>query len=265
MRGSDGPAGAPHGRRRALIHWGIAVGAVTALIAGGIGATHTPLFAAEQVLVRGTRQLSAQQVRQISGLVLGVNVVHADLRRAAQRLEANGWVESASIRRELPATLVVEIRERTPVGSTLADGRPAVLTADGTVIVGARIPRLPDVRSLVAPGPVPSFDGAALALEAMGRSLRARVSAVSILGDDSLLVQLRRGAIVMYGPPTEVEQKAQAIDALLRWARRQHAGVESFDVTVPQAPTARLIGASSARRIGEPEAASPNRSVDVNA
>jgi len=225
---------------RRAVRWAVGAGIFGALGAVTAGVTLSPIFAADRVVVRGVHHLSAEQVRNVSGLSVGTNVLYADLEPAMARLEANGWVAEATAHRALPATIVIEVRERIPVGRATIEGRNAVVMADGTVLVGSRLRGLPRLILPVALGSSPSFTQAAVALGALPGSVLGRVSTVTIRPDGSLVLQLQRGIVVTYGPPIELVEKGRALAELLAWADELGARVTGLDVTVSQAPTARL-------------------------
>ena len=234
---------------RRVVRWAIAGSILVALGAGALGVSLSPIFAAEQILVHGNDHLRASGVRRISGLRVGANVLHADLDQAMALLERNGWVAEATARRELPTTIVIEIRERIPVGRTLVDGRDVIVMADGTMVAGASAGRLPSIAASMGSGPPGWTAGVAAALGALPPSVLERVRTVSVGPDGSLGLRLGRGIGVSYGLPVELEEKGLALAELLEWVDDLGARVTTLDVTVPQAPTARLAsGASVAGR-----------------
>lgn len=231
--------------RKRWIRSSVAVSVVLGLGGAGAGLSYTPIFDAEQVLVRGAVHLPARQVRRISGLTIGTNVLHADLRTATSRLEENGWIAEASARRELPSTIVIEVRERVPVGRMTFEAARGVVMDDGTVIPGVTLPRLPRIWVSSASLSDPSVSDAAAALGALSDRIHAQVTAAAVRTDGSLVLQLDRGVAVTFGPAEELEQKALALAELLRWADENAVPLAAVDVTVPQAPTARVLAGTS--------------------
>ena len=112
--------------------------AATAALAtvGAVGAvgyrfvTTSPRFAVTAVEIRGTHHLSPDAVRAALPVHEGDNVFAANLDTVAHDLLADPWVASASAHRVLPHTIVVDIRERTPVAVVDLDGLYLV-EADG--------------------------------------------------------------------------------------------------------------------------------------
>lgn len=66
--------------------------------------------------VRGNERLSTGEVMALVAGIRGQNILAARLDEWQQKLLSSPWVESASIRRLLPATVEVTVRERKPMG-----------------------------------------------------------------------------------------------------------------------------------------------------
>jgi cell division protein FtsQ len=81
-----------------------------------VRAAHThPYFAVREIAVRHRGQLDESALRQLTGVVVGMNIWDVDTDDATTRLYTDGWVRSASVRRELPNRIVVQVREHRPV------------------------------------------------------------------------------------------------------------------------------------------------------
>lgn len=76
----------------------------------------------EHVDVRGSRFLSEGEVRELLGPAVGENILSLDIDTIKGRLRASPWVADATVRRALPDTLQVDVRERVPVALAEADG-----------------------------------------------------------------------------------------------------------------------------------------------
>jgi cell division protein FtsQ len=110
--------------------------------------TTSPRFAITTLEVRGNQQLSTEHVLAQVPVRIGDNVFQADLETVTAELRKNRWVASATTRRQLPHTLVVEIREHVPAaivelgGLYLvdADGQPFKRAELGASDDGAGLP-----------------------------------------------------------------------------------------------------------------------------
>ena len=218
---------------------------VAALVAStGVGLTRSSLVHARTIRVHGASHLTRSDVLRLAQIAVGVNVFMLDASAAERRLEANTWVAEATISKHLPATLVVDIRERYPVAVIESIGLLRLVADDGTMLdaagPGVSLPLIASSEEAVSdPAPTAIHDAARL-ITAMAPILRREVAQVAILADGTLRVDLHGGAEVSYGRAVDLVAKGDALRALLRWASAQGVALASADVRVPSAPTVRL-------------------------
>jgi cell division protein FtsQ len=223
--------------RRRRVRVALALVAVLALAAAAYGATYAPIFRARHLVVVGAHRVGEEEVIRASGFTERTNVVHAELEEAERRVAALPWVLRARADRELPGTLVVTVWERVPIARLGSDdGR--LVSRDGRILDGTAAARLPTVAALVGEPAPDAVADAAAALAAMARPLYRSVAEVVVVPGGSLLIRLRSGLVVEWGSPDEHREKAQALSALLAWAKRSDRALESVDVSAPQAPRA---------------------------
>lgn len=137
-----GPGGASVPTRR-LIGWALALvlGVAGVLTCGPIvrdAVRRHPYFAVREVTVRGNRHLAPDDVRRAAGIEPGTSIWSVDCRAAAQRLDAEPWLRTARVRRELPQRVVIVVREERPVAilaTTNGAGAPGLyyLAARGRI------------------------------------------------------------------------------------------------------------------------------------
>jgi cell division protein FtsQ len=113
----------------------VAALSVAAVVGGAIGVghrwvTHSPRFAITEIEVRGAQRIDPDALRARLPVHVGDNAF-VDLADAARAVRADPWVAQATVRRMLPHTIVVELRER--VAAAIADlgGAAGPGTADG--------------------------------------------------------------------------------------------------------------------------------------
>jgi hypothetical protein len=86
-----------------------------------------------RVDVRGSHFLSEGEIRELMGPAVGENILGLDLEALKARLRSSPWVADATVRRALPDTIEVRIRERVPLALAEADGL-YLMDAEGTLI-----------------------------------------------------------------------------------------------------------------------------------
>ena len=111
-------------------------------------------FAVAEVYVAGRGETSRAAVLEALRVELGTPMAGFDPQAARDRLLALGWVREATVERRFPDTVIVRLRERTPLALWQRRGRLVVIDREGAVIDGAapgRFARLPVLVGADAP------------------------------------------------------------------------------------------------------------------
>ncbi len=83
---------------------------------------HSPGFYLSAFDVSGHRQLTEDEVIQLSGLLYGEHLMVAFDNTVRDAITASPWVADARVRMSYPGTVVITIRERTPVALLIIPG-----------------------------------------------------------------------------------------------------------------------------------------------
>lgn len=119
----------------------LAVRVVTLLALVGYGGYRgATLISAAQALqvshiqVRGHHRLSTGEVLAVVDGLRGQNILAIQIAEWQQKLLASPWVESATIRRVLPATLEITVQERVPMGIGRLGTALYLIDAKGVIV-----------------------------------------------------------------------------------------------------------------------------------
>jgi cell division protein FtsQ len=229
------------GRRR-LRRLLIALG-VLAMLALLWALTYSSLVDVDHVVVNGAAHTTEADVRAAAAIGQGQPMAYLDTRAAAHRIEALPWVASASLRRDLPGTVRIDVVERVPVVATPVDGGGwRMLDVDGHALGDVPAPP-PGVIAMSGPAP-PVEVGQAVgeqelaAIDATSMlpvPLKARVGAVVWAEDGTIDLQLAPAGTIRLGPPTDLPAKYLAAVAVLD-KLGPDATVGVLDVRAPEAP-----------------------------
>jgi cell division septal protein FtsQ len=96
--------------------------------------TDTGLLRIRKVTVRGNSRLSTGEVLALVSDLKGGSVVTTDLDAYRRRLVDSPWVSEATLRRLLPGSVEITVRERTPIGLCRLLDRLYLVDGTGTVI-----------------------------------------------------------------------------------------------------------------------------------
>jgi cell division protein FtsQ len=119
-------------------------------------------FQVGHLVVRGQERLSAGEVLSLVDGLRGQNILLVRLDPWRERLMSSPWVEDASIRRVLPSTLEIAVRERRPMGIGRI-GTALYLVDRSGVVIDEYGPAYADLDLPIVDGlAAPPQDGAAL-------------------------------------------------------------------------------------------------------
>lgn len=94
--------------------------------------TQSEHFKARTIQIEGGQRLSAKTLASVAGVHQGINVLSVNLSAARKRLLAHPWIAEAEVRREIPSTLHIRIREHVP--AAIVDvGQKFLLNTHGEV------------------------------------------------------------------------------------------------------------------------------------
>lgn len=74
----------------------------------------TSYFNLKEIVVTGEKRVKREEIINLSGARIGANILAMDLKRLAERVESQPWIEMANVRRVLPRGLSIEVKEREP-------------------------------------------------------------------------------------------------------------------------------------------------------
>ena len=224
--------------------------AALTLVGLGLGVwavINSPIFGIERIRVEGASALSSDEVRALAGVEPGTNLLRLSLDAVTASLQRSPWVRDAAADRSLPATLVLRVAERRAVGLIEDPAGSVVVAEDGVAVsrTSAAPPDLPGLGTVAEPmAPGERLRGVATLDLAASMEDPLLVEVASIAeADGELLIQLRGGGRVEYGPLEQVSAKNRAVGELLAWAAERGLEIDYIDVRVPSAPALRPAGA----------------------
>lgn len=93
-----------------------------------------PMLQVSRITVSGNERLSAGEVQALLDGLHGRNIVGLGLDEWQERLLASPWVEHATLRRVLPSTVEVSVRERRPIAIGRIGNGLFLVDANGVVV-----------------------------------------------------------------------------------------------------------------------------------
>lgn len=191
------------------------------------------VFAAREVVVEGTDQVTPTQVRAAAQVPTDMALARLPLDAISARVETLDSVASAIVVRDWPDAVRIVVTERRPVAVVDNGARFGVVGSDEVVYrtESTRPAGLPLLDELPAGAIANGASTAAFRVATLlPDPVRSKVIRISAASGDSVQLQLRSGARVEWGSAASTERKAQVLLLLLP-KRAAH-----YDVSAPDAP-----------------------------
>lgn len=229
----------------------IAILVVLVIIFGSIFIYRSDLFHVNNVQVNGSTHLTSQEIANIAAVSDDSTLLRLDSAGIKERLEDNAWVQSASVHRVFPDTIIIDIEEREPGAvAKINDKSNWVISTDGTWLSAATTDDWENAMNIVdvSPSMTAPISGSACTdggilnaleiLNSVSDDLRSRIVSISAESSIKTSLNLEDGVTVAFGDSSDIEVKEAVINSLLD----EYGGKISYiNVRVPSRPTYRML------------------------
>lgn len=172
-------------------------------------------LAVTDVVVEGREKTPEPMLRSALGVARGDKLLGFSLEAARARIEALAWVQSATVERRLPGTIVVTLRERLPYAVWQTKGKFVLIDRKGGVVAEqdpVKDPTAFATLPLVVGDGAPEAAAALLDLLATQPGLKARVVASVRVGERRWNLRLNNGADVLLPEGNEAVAMAKLME-----------------------------------------------------
>lgn len=221
-------------------------------VLAGFALLKAPLFRVEEVLVRGARHLSDEEVVLLSGLRPGANIWQIPVAEVEARFRQNPWVQSVRVERRLPNVIIIALEEREPAALLPHHGTFLVLDEQGMALDLEET--LPDLEVPILTGlpqegyevgtVVPSEELAIAlrVLRSLGARYRKAIVEIHIDPDRTVTLYSGAGAPVYLGQASPaLEDRLGVLGAILDDIAARQLRVKYVDLRYEGKPVVRVI------------------------
>jgi cell division septal protein FtsQ len=194
----------------------------------------------ERVTVTGLSGPDVPQIRDaLTGAARQMTTLHMNISKLEASVSDYAYVQRLTVTRRGAHDVVIRVSEQVPVALVETAGDTDIVNADGQLMPsGTSHGRLPVVPVKTAPvGTSVSAPGARAAIAVLAAAPYALLSHVTSATSSSahgVIVQLRSGPQLYFGPNTQLAQKWTAALAVLR--SKYAAGASYIDLSDPRRP-----------------------------
>jgi cell division protein FtsQ len=218
---------AKRGRRNADPRRIALVGVLAVAVLGGAcwALLGSSLLVVRHVEVVGDRLVTAAEVREAAKIKPGTPLASVNTEAAAARVEQLPPVLSAAVSRSWPDTIVITVRERTPVLAVAEAGGYQLVDPYGVVVRSAA--HKPAGMPLLSPAPAvlrgsPAIRAVAAVVRQLPPEVRARLKWVSAASASAVTLHLGGRVTVLWGSASRAAQKSAELILLLRTHARYY-------------------------------------------
>lgn len=173
---------------------------------------------------------------------LGMTTLHIQLSKLEAAVEPYSYVRSLTVERRGAHAVQIDVVEQVPVALTKIDGQDRVVDAAADVLPTTTVVHatLPKISLASAPtGTRISQRSARAAIAVLGAApypLLAHIASATPSTAHGVILQMRNGPQIYFGPSTQLRRKWDAAVAVLQ--NSQSAGAAYIDVSDPSRPAA---------------------------
>ena len=209
---------------------------------------YVPLFTLKEVKLINATYLTKEDIMKVGGIYLGEPLFQLETDVVAKRLQQDLRIEEVKVKRELPSTLEVEIKERKPLATITCDYGYLDLDKQGKVI---------DSYKTLKMMPIPMITGALARdlyigddvtdemvkkilfyLQQMTESSLNKLSEIAVIGPDYVVAYTNvsnKAVQIRIGKLERLEEKAKLTEDFLQDLELNPHAVEyvDFNYTAP--------------------------------
>lgn len=143
------PSGDPKGTRKSAAprrpartvlrcsSWGLTMIASSLALYGlSCAVVRSPLFVVEEIELETSGRLGEDEIRILSGIHRGMNLLAFDTEQVSRRLEAHPWIEHATVVKRLPAQVRIQVRGTEPALLVAVQGCLCYMDGKGRLLEG---------------------------------------------------------------------------------------------------------------------------------
>lgn len=193
----------------------IIAGIVALLLLVGIGVFLFPVLRVNSIEVEGTRNADAAAVKEAANVGSGKNMLRVDTEQIATKVAKVPWVKRATVSREWPSTVKVQVDEHQAV-AYFRDGKDvSAVDEAGKVFLKGVAPEGAKEITNVKADDAKAVSAAVTAINALHPKVRESLERVEAKNAESLVLRFPDGKSVTWGSAERADEKAEATRVVL--------------------------------------------------
>ncbi|HZD59970.1 MAG TPA: FtsQ-type POTRA domain-containing protein, partial [Anaerolineae bacterium] len=218
-------------RRNRQRQLAVAAAILLFILIGGFQLYKSGLFNITRIDVSGNKFVPSATIKQACDISKNSNLLTVSTSDIGKRLRKNPWIKDVTIKRRLIGTLIVEVKERTPIALVSLGGKFYLIDDDLFVLAerqyadGTGIPTITDLavdKITVGDRAVnDSLANAIRCLKSMDPSFRKTITLLAASSVDKLSLYNKDDVEILYGEAKQAEKKNKVLQTILEEQGRQ--------------------------------------------
>jgi cell division protein FtsQ len=218
--------------------------------AGGLG------LRVREISIVGRQKTPENLVRAALGISQGDPIMGFSISDARKRLETINWVQSATIERRLPGSIVVKLTERSPFAVWQYLGKFSLIDREGNMVTDSDVSAFAGQLPLVVGEGAPKAAAALLDAVAAQPALQGRVLAAIRVGDRRWNLHMTNGADILLPEGATAQALAKLVELHASHGLLDRP-LQAVDLRLPDRLVIRPFAEKSASDKAAPPAAQP--------
>lgn len=217
------------------------------MIAAGIVLMRV-VFVVKDIQVVGSTQFSAQQIVELTGIQMGESIFNVNEQSASRAFMSHGKLSFERLEKQMPSTVRILVRERTPRVAISYAGLPTVLDEYGyaieqardlegqglPVVTGLRLTACEVGRQAVSQTPSQIETMSICVQQIYALQYQSMISELNVSDLDNLYLMTRAGMMVKLGDSENMQQKLLWMNSALTQLTAEGAVQGILDVSSAQ-------------------------------
>lgn len=211
---------------------------------GGYYVLSLPIWKIQEVVVSGANMLSAEEIRDLSGVPISDNLFFTSFARVRGNLSRISAIKQFHIYRIPPATVYIKIIERKPIAIVMLKDKSAVVDDEGCILnrntnLTLNVPNMTELPVISGVGTAEFSQVSELVVE-LSKLLGSRRIQLETGGAEKINLLLDDILRVKIGRDENIKRKMEVFKALLKAIEGRWTQVEYVDVRFPDNPVVKF-------------------------
>jgi cell division protein FtsQ len=219
------------------------------ILSGAVNITAKAGFSVDEVLIKGRHYASAERILNIVSVHRGDPLFACNPEAIKKQLEEYSWVRQATVKRQLPGILFIDIQERQPVALWQHRQRHFLVDEQGVIISSDRLHEFSKLPTIVG-GDAPVHAPHILGLLENFPNVRQKMTALVRIGGRRWDLQLNKTVQIKL-PEANIEEALVRLSMLMQQKKFNPAEITVIDLRIPNQMVMKLLPTAAVRVKGK--------------